>query len=77
MHDLLTKSLKVEDHICDLLVTFDILRKYIMKLNLEECLFGVSLGKVLCFTVTRKSFRKVASLDKVQPRNTFYLYYAV
>ncbi|XP_024037019.1 uncharacterized protein LOC127898886 [Citrus sinensis] len=40
--DMLTKSLKPEDHVKDLRETFDILRKYKMRLNPAKCAFGVS-----------------------------------
>lgn len=53
--DLLTKSLKAEDHVRDLRETFDILRKCNMKLNPKKCSFGMSLGKFLRFMVTKKS----------------------
>lgn len=51
--DMLTKSLKVEDRVCNLIKTFD-LRKYNMKLNLTKCFFfGISSGKFLGFIVTK------------------------
>lgn len=52
--DLNTKSLKAKDHVHDLRETFDILRKYNMKLNLKKCSFGVSSGKFLGFMVTKR-----------------------
>ena len=50
--DLLTKSLKAEDHIVDLEKTFQTLREYNMKLNPVKCVFGVVAGKFLGFMVT-------------------------
>ncbi|KAL5576657.1 hypothetical protein UlMin_018356 [Ulmus minor] len=49
--DMLVKSLKTEEHIRNLKETFDILRKYKMKLNPSKCAFGVSSGKFLRFMV--------------------------
>ena len=40
--DMLVKSLKTEEHIWNLKKTFDILRRYKMKLNPSKCAFGVS-----------------------------------
>lgn len=38
------RYLKAKDHVCDLKKTFDILRKYQIKLNPENCAFKVSSG---------------------------------
>lgn len=38
----------------DLRETFNILRKYQMKLNLAKCVFGVSSGKFLGFMVSQR-----------------------
>ena len=43
--DMLVKSLVADDHINHLKQSFDILRKYNMKLNPTKCSFGVSAGK--------------------------------
>ncbi|XP_056691775.1 uncharacterized protein [Spinacia oleracea] len=45
--DMLVKSRKVDDHVEHLRQSFDILRKYGMKLNPTKCSFGVSAGKFL------------------------------
>lgn len=42
--DMLTKSLKSEDHLGHLKLTFELLEKYHMKLNSTKCTFRVSLG---------------------------------
>ncbi|XP_075655182.1 uncharacterized protein LOC142625400 [Castanea sativa] len=42
VEDMLVKSRKVELHLDDLKETFDILRKYQMRLSLAKCVFGVS-----------------------------------
>src|SRR3954464_12045103 len=38
--DMLVKSTKVNHHIHDLQETFDVLRRYEMKLNPQKCVFG-------------------------------------
>ena len=50
--DMLVKSKKVEQHLEDLRETFDILRKYQMRLNPAKCVLGVSSGKFLGFMVS-------------------------
>ena len=50
--DTLVKSLREDDHLSDLQETFNILRAYNMKLNLNKCVFGVIAGKFLRFMVS-------------------------
>ena len=50
--DMLVKSKKRFDHTKHLQEAFELLRKYIMKLNPLKCAFGVSSGKFLGFMVT-------------------------
>lgn len=45
--DILTKSLKARNHVADLKKTFDIHRKYKIKLNLAKCTFEVNSRKFL------------------------------
>ena len=49
--DLVVKTKKKEDHIQDLRMVFERLRKYQLKMNLLKCAFGVSAGKFLGFIV--------------------------
>ena len=42
--DILVKSMKTEEHIRNLKETFNILRRYKMKLNPTKCVFAVSLA---------------------------------
>ena len=72
--DLLTKSLKAEDHIADLEKTFQTLREYNMKLNPTKCVFGVAAGKFLGFMVTERGIEvnpdKIRALTEMKsPRN--------
>ena len=48
----------------DLQETFDMLRRYNIKLNLSKCAFGVSLGKFLGFMVSQRTIE--ANPDKIQ-----------
>ncbi|KAL5559803.1 hypothetical protein UlMin_036014 [Ulmus minor] len=52
--DMLVKSLKMEEHIQNLKETFEILRRYKMKLNPSKRAFGVSSGKFLGFMVNHR-----------------------
>ncbi|KAK1576232.1 hypothetical protein Q3G72_012078 [Acer saccharum] len=45
--DMLTKSIIAEKHSEDLKETFDVLRKYKMKLNSNKCVFGVPSGRTI------------------------------
>jgi hypothetical protein len=73
--DMLVKSLKSEDHLSDLEETFDVLRRYRMKLNPAKCAFGVSSGKFLGFMVSHRGIEanpeKIkAVLEMESPQNT-------
>ena len=50
--DMVVKSKVVENHLTDLVETFETLRKHRLKLNALKCAFGVSSGKVLGYLVT-------------------------
>ena len=52
--DMLVKSKQRPDHVAHLQQTFDLLRKYGMKLNPLKCAFGVSAGRFLGFMVTQR-----------------------
>lgn len=51
--DMITKSLSVKEHVSDLHGTFDILRKFQMRLNHEKCNFKLTAGKFLSFMVSK------------------------
>ena len=72
--DMLVKSKKAEQHLDDLKETFDILRKYQMRLNPAKCVFEVSSSKFLGFMVSQRgieaNLEKVkATLDMMSPRS--------
>ena len=50
--DMLLKSKERLDHMKHLQETFELLRRYDMKLNPLKCAFGVNSGKFLGFMVT-------------------------
>ena len=62
--DMLVKSTTAELHIAHLSETFQILRKYNMKLNLAKCAIGVSAGKFLGFIVNNRGIE--ANPDKIK-----------
>lgn len=64
MDDMLTKSMKVDDHVKDLKRTFDILKKYKMRLNLMKCAFGVSSRKFMGFMVHNRGIE--ANPEKIK-----------
>lgn len=64
MDDMLTKSLRAEDHVTDLKRTFNTMDKYRMKLNLAKCVFGVGPGKFLGFVVNQRGIE--ANPEKIK-----------
>jgi len=64
VNDMLVKSLHEDDHLGDLHETFDILRSYNMKLNLNKCAFKVTAGKFLGFMVSQRGIE--VNLEKIR-----------
>ena len=62
--DMLVKSLCENNHLDDFQETFDTLRSYNMKLNPSKCVFGVTNGKFLGFTVSQRGIE--VNPEKVQ-----------
>lgn len=62
--DMLVKSKKVESHLDDLKETFEMLKKFKMKLNPTKCAFRVSSGKFLGFMISHWGIE--ANLEKVK-----------
>ena len=62
--DMITKSKEPRDHVKHLEETFELLRKYEMKLNPEKCAFGVSSGKFLGFLVSHQGIK--ANPEKIR-----------
>jgi len=59
--DMMLKSKVVSEHVGDLGVIFDILRKHKLHLNASKCSFGVRSGKFLGYMVTHRGIK--VSLD--------------
>ena len=52
--DMLVRSLRAKDYIDHLKQSFEVLRKYNIKLNPIKCVFGVTSGKFLEHVVTKR-----------------------
>ena len=72
--DMLVKSVREDDHLCDLQETFNTLRLYNMKLNPSKCVFGVTAGKFLGFMVSQRGIEvnseKVQAILELEPPRT-------
>ena len=64
MDDMITKSKEPRNHVKHLGETFELLRKYQMKLNPKKCAFGVSSGKFLGFLMSHRGIE--ANPKKIQ-----------
>ena len=62
--DMVVKSKVVSEHMGDLEVIFDILRKNKLLLNASKCSFGVESSKFLGYMVTHRGI--VVSLDQIK-----------
>ena len=72
--DLVVKSRKREDHLQDLRMVFDRLRRYQLKMNPLKCAFGVTSSKFLRFIVRHRGIEvdqsKITTIrDMLEPRN--------
>ena len=72
--DMLVKSVRENDHLCNLQETFNTLRSYNMKLNPSKCVFGVTAGKFLGFMVSQRGIEvnpeKVRAILELEPPRT-------
>lgn len=62
---MLVKSKREKSHLDDLRETFDIMKKYQMKLNPAKCVFGASSGKFLRFMVSQQGIEANPKKAKV------------
>ena len=62
--NMIAKSYTEEDHIINLQTLLERLWKFKLRLNLNKCTFGVSLGKLLGFIVSQRGIK--VDLDKVK-----------
>ena len=65
--DMVVKSKVVSEHLGDLGNIFEVLRKYKLRLNASNCLFGVGLGKFLGYMVTHRGIE--VNLDQIKAIN--------
>lgn len=72
--DMLCKSKRAANHVLDLRKMFDVLRRYVMKLNLLKCAFRVSSEKFLGFMVNARGIdvnpEQIEALKIVKPPST-------
>ncbi|TYK24843.1 ty3-gypsy retrotransposon protein [Cucumis melo var. makuwa] len=74
--DLVVKSKRRQDHLKDLKVVFDRLRKYQLRMNLPKCTFGVILEKFLGFLVRHQGIEmnqsKIDAIQKMPSPNSLH-----
>ena len=72
--DMLVKSLREDNNLGDLQETFNTLREYNMKLNLNKCVFRVIVGKFLGFMVSQWGIKvnpeKIRAIMELAPLKT-------
>lgn len=64
MDNIITKSKEPADHVGHLEETFELLRRYKIKLNPEKCAFGICSGKFLGFMVSHRGIE--ANPEKIR-----------
>lgn len=62
--NMLVKSQTTDQHLHNLSLMFDTLKKYWMRLNPTKCAFGVSSRKFLCFMISQRGIE--ANLEKIK-----------
>ena len=69
--DMVVKSKVVSEHVGDLGVIFDILRKHKLRLNASKCSFSVKFGKFLGYMVTDRGIEvspdQIKAIHNLQP----------
>ncbi|KAL0355889.1 UNVERIFIED_CONTAM: hypothetical protein Sradi_4035800 [Sesamum radiatum] len=69
--DFVVKTRKREEHLADLQMVFNCLKKYNIKMNPLKCAFGVTSGKFLGFIVRHRGIKidsaKVDAIQKMPP----------
>jgi hypothetical protein len=70
INDVLVKSVGFSEHLADLWVSFERMRKYKLKMNPMKCAFGVSVGNFLGFVVHESDIqiveKKIESIKKLK-----------
>jgi hypothetical protein len=74
--DVVIKTREDVGLISDLAETFNNPRKFKMKLNLDKCIFGVPLGKLLGYMVSHRGINpnpeKVSAITKMKPSESLH-----
>jgi hypothetical protein len=69
--DVIVKSDSMNNHLADLRLALERMRRYGLKMNLLKCVFGVSVDKFLEFIIHEHGIEidptKIESINKVQP----------
>jgi hypothetical protein len=69
--DAVVKSDSMDNHLADLCIALERMRRYGLKMNLLKCALGVSIGKFLGFIIREHGIEidltKIESIIKVQP----------
>ena len=69
--DMVVKSKVVSEHVGDLEIIFEILRKHKLRLNATKCSFGVGSGKFWGYMVTHRGIEvnpdQVRAINNLQP----------
>jgi hypothetical protein len=69
--DIVVKTRKADDLVCDLNIAFGCLRANGVKLNPEKCVFGVPRGMLLGYIICQRGIKanpkKVAALERMGP----------
>uniref|UniRef100_A0A2N9IQL1 Reverse transcriptase domain-containing protein n=1 Tax=Fagus sylvatica TaxID=28930 RepID=A0A2N9IQL1_FAGSY len=72
--DMVVKSVYAGDHLGDLRVVFNTLRRHHLKLNASKCAFGVGSGKFLGFMVTQRGIEanpdQISAILELRPPRT-------
>ncbi|KAM2855218.1 hypothetical protein FF1_025563 [Malus domestica] len=74
VNDVVVKTKKRSDHLKDLRIVFERLRKYNLKMNLLKCAFGVTSGKFISFIIKHRGIEvdqsKIKAIQSMpEPRN--------
>jgi hypothetical protein len=76
VNDVVVKTWEDEGLISVLTDTFDNMRKFKMKLNPENCTFGVPLGKLIRYMVSRRGIdpnpEKVSTITRMAPSESLH-----
>ena len=69
--DMVVKSKVASEHLADLDITFNVLRKHKLRLNASKCSFGVGSGKFLGYMVTHKGIEvnpdQIKAINDLKP----------